>query len=257
MKEIYFALSKHEAHREFLNNLPNLSLGKAFFKIILTGILSFVLIILLILISEGLKLKGNIIENFVYLAAVISCYFIFYKGHLRKTLADLLPKTINRSIKFFLLIFAIDFLIVLVFGLININNSSQELINNAAKQIASESGKKSFLVGLLSSFFIMFIGAAAEEFLFRFTIFRVLRKFGFFFAAIVSSFFFILIHQLSAGSIISNLLFGLLMCFYYEYSNSFLRISMIHTIHNLFFVGIVYFIVAPLLLGRPIPIPLQ
>lgn len=258
ISETYLALSKHEAHKKFLNNLPNLSLGKTFFKIILTGILSFVLIIPLAVISESLELKGNVIENFIfYLIPVISCYFIFYRGDLRKTLADLLPKTINRSVKFFLLILTIDFLIVLVFGMIDINNTSQELINDVAKQIASESGKEPFLRGLLSSFFIIFIGAAAEEFLFRFTIFRVLRKFGFFFAAITSSFLFVLIHQLSISSIISVLLFGLLMCFYYEYSNSFLRIAMIHTIHNLFFVGLVYFIVAPVLLGRPMPIPIQ
>lgn len=107
-----------------------------------------------------------------------------------------------------------------------------------------------FLIGVSSAFFnifLLFLSAFMEEFIFRFTIFRFLRRKGFLFAVLLSSLLFALMHLYGTISFISSFVFGILMAVYYEYSNSLIKTIILHTLHNTLIVGITYGGILPLL----------
>lgn len=101
--------------------------------------------------------------------------------------------------------------------------------------------------GALFNISLLFLSAFMEEFIFRLTIFRFLRRKGFLFAVLLSSLLFALMHLHGTISFISSLVFGILMAIYYEYSNSLIKTTILHTLHNTFIVGITYGGVLPLL----------
>jgi len=255
-------LKSHEARKEFLMALPQLSLQKIILKIIFAIILVFSFIALYIGITEMVGFKtgslrepytNRIMEDYVFLVAgVVLTYLVFYKRSIRNLLGSLFPKKANRSLKLFIFVLIIDLLIVLFFAIFDIKNWDQRILNENKVKIISEMGSKrgQLLINSLLISLILFANAAAEEFIFRFTLYRFLRKYGFLLAVFISSLFFFSIHYFTLRSIIQHLLFGALMCFYYEYSNSILRTTIIHTFHNLILIKIVYLIIAPLLLGK-------
>lgn len=94
------------------------------------------------------------------------------------------------------------------------------------------------LAGAVFNISLLFASAFMEEFIFRFTIFRFLRKKGFLLAVILSSFLFSLLHLYSPVSFFSSFIFGALMALYYEYSNSIIKTTILHTLHNTIIVGL-------------------
>lgn len=99
------------------------------------------------------------------------------------------------------------------------------------------------LAGAILNISLLFLSAFMEEFIFRFTIFRFLRRKGFLFAVILSSFLFSLLHLYTPISFISSFVFGILIATYYEYSNSFIKTTIIHTLHNTLIVGLTFALV--------------
>lgn len=227
-------------HKQFLESLPVVSL-KGF---ILKTLFIFFSVSLITYFLQGsivqfyksqpyLNIIGavypTIIEHLFYIVFILA---LFYKFNLKILVKQLFYQKINRSLSLLLVFLAI---IILVPLLIRISNGLQ--IHPVLKEAASNQviGKLFNPLAFLLFTVYLFIRAFVEEFIFRFVIFRFLRRKGLLLSIIISALVFSLLHQFGIKGSINTFIFGIIIAFYYEYSNSFLRTVFLHLLNNLVF----------------------
>lgn len=230
-----------KVHQDFLSNLPDLPLKKVIIYILILLIIGFCLslisITIALILTKVSLLKGSNFDFSIGILAqdlpiAILAFILFYKLNIKKVSLQLNPKRVSRSpLLFFGAIFFI-FIIGLIMNLATFAtnkdpNSWKFLLNYVNKGV--DKITPSYIYLYLTSFIAMLILGIFEEFIFRFTIYRFLRKHGIFLALILSSILFSLIH----GNVnISIIIFSIIISLYYEYSNNFLGVVLIHVINN-------------------------
>lgn len=96
-----------------------------------------------------------------------------------------------------------------------------------------------YLFSLVGTFFIFMFISLSEEFVFRFTIYRHLRRKGLLFALLITTALFTFVHGVfNLTLVISALIYTL----YYEYTNYFVGVVAIHTLNNFLVVYYSYYL---------------
>ncbi|OGE25309.1 hypothetical protein A3H85_02460 [Candidatus Daviesbacteria bacterium RIFCSPLOWO2_02_FULL_40_8] len=227
-------------HNHFLDSLPSISFKEFFIKIFLiffsVSLIIYTLhkpIVQFYSSNYYLSIIGSmyptIIEHLFYITLIA---ILFYKFELGKLLRQLFPHKVNKSLTLFFttlaLILIIPFVIRLIGGL-----QIHPALNEATPNQVIEKLFNPLALLLLSGF--LFIRAFIEEFIFRFVIFRFLRRKGLLISVIISTLLFSLLHQFGFVASINTFIFGALIALYYEYSNSFLKTVFLHLLNNLIF----------------------
>ena len=239
---------------QFLSNLPDEPLKKTIGKIIVLFLFGFILSLILLFISFfvfKINLFSGENKSFLILLIlqdlpfIILAILLFYrKISLKNIFSQLLINTSNKSIKMLLIFLLLDFLVAFILNFVTfgINTSPEKLkwletyINSSPNTI-----NLSYLILLLTSFLSFTVIAFCEEFIFRFTIYRYLRKHGFILAIISTSILFGILH--GNTGFVSTFVFGIIVAIYYEYSNNFFGSVLLHILSNQFIVFYSYFLV--------------
>lgn len=223
----------------FIAHLPVLSLRVVAIKLIVALITGFVLSLIFVvfgaLLIEQTGLSG---QNSLYLMIILQdlgilivTLLVFY----RSISIGLFPKNSLRTHKLrkYLLLGNITFVVlfILVSNVVSLAQNYSETILSFQKYISMGEDRVTtnylinYLIGLITLIFIAFV----EEFIFRHTIFRFLRKHGLILSILFSSVLFHIIH----GQIFHiGFFYGVILCLYYEYTNDFKGIVITHTINN-------------------------
>lgn len=227
--------------QDFINNLPaapfKKTLLKSIFVLVVGIILSFILTIAL-LSFDFIKnfvpehVTGKFVQDFSIAALVL---VFFFRSSISKLKGKLFPKATYKS--YLATLFTLLFLFLITLAIfISLTIISQANRSEAQlKEIESFYSQKMDFGYLLQSFsglLFLLIGAFFEEFIFRFTIFRFLRKKGLVMSLVISSLLFSLVHGNMA--IPFSFLAGLIFALHYEYTNNFTRTFIIHALHNYF-----------------------
>lgn len=221
----------------FLKSLPTKHIKYPLLKSILVLIiglpLSFILLGFSGFFIDQIKIQninsflGIVIQNSPFL---LLCLIFFYKKDYKKLLVKIISKNKNKStlitILFFAILFIVSFLIVFI---LEISNSSSGASNNLDKYFNSTLSFEYVMNSLLG--LLMFVVLAAfEELVFRFTIFRHLRKKGLIYSLIISSLLFSLLHA-NIG-IPFSFVAGIVFALHYEYTNNIISTILLHGLHN-------------------------
>lgn len=241
-----------KSHKDFLNNIPQITIKSLFTKITLLLIfgllLSIVSVIATLVISQS-NPQGSNLERLVLILSQNLPFFIitiiiFYRKDLKNMWASLTPAVSLKSFKLILIvltIFLIEGLIVnyIQFGIL-FTDDKFEFLKNYVSQ-GEDKITLPYLITLSQSIVLFLAVAFFEEFIFRFTIFRYLRGKGILTALIISSVLFSLAH--GSYSALSIFIFGIIISLYYEYTNYFWGTVLIHLIYNQFILYYTYYLV--------------
>lgn len=230
-----------KSHEDFLNNIPQITIKNLFTKITLLFIfgllLSIVSVIATLVISQS-NPQGSNLERLVLILSQNLPFFIitiiiFYRKDLKNMWASLTPIISVKSYKLILVVLAVFLISGLLvnyvqFGIL-FTDDKFEFLKNFVSQ-GEHKITLPYLITLSQSIVLFLSVAFFEEFIFRFTIFRYLRKKGILIALVLSSLLFTFAHGLHAG--LSTFIFGVLIALYYEYTNYFWGAVLIHLIYN-------------------------
>lgn len=242
-----------ETRQTFLKDLPLESVRSVLLRMLIVFLVGFLLSISLILIIL-LTLDYNPLKqkSFNYLFTIIVqdisffllVFILFYKRNLRQILSQLFPKTVNRAIVPVLLFLLINLIIgvsitIISFVFAGRNAEVWKWLSNYIN-----SGPSNISVDYLYILFVSLLGwlivGFFEEFIFRFTLYRFLRKRSFLLALFLSSLIFGLIHG-SQGPV-GAVIFGVTVALYYEFTNNFWGTVLLHALENVFIVYYSYYL---------------
>jgi membrane protease YdiL (CAAX protease family) len=232
------------SHKVFLKQLPSGdSRKKVLLKVLIVGLVGFFLsFVFTIFTFLALKPDLSSLNYWRFLLAIITqdlpimllTIVLFYRSEIKNICKQIFPKVANKSALIIFGVMLLDLISIIFINLISyISNGSSEKFKLLEKYINSGSNSISFeyLIGLSQSLLLFLFIAFAEEFVFRFTIFRHLRQKGLLFALLISSILFALPHGFNG--IIGALVFGIIIAIYYEYTNYFFGTVIIHALRNL------------------------
>lgn len=241
-----------KSHKDFLDNIPNISTKSLFAKIVSLSFFGFlfsvVSVIATLVISQSSP-QGSNLERLGLIMSQNLPFFIitvmiFYSKDSKKLWSNLSSDVAVKSPKLILAVLAFFLIEGLItnyvqFGILFTSDKFEFL-----KSIVSQGEDKitmSYLVILFQSIMLFLVVAFFEEFIFRFTIFRHLRRKGILVALIVSSILFTFAH--GSYSALSIFIFGIVISLYYEYTNYFWGTVFIHLIYNQFILYYSYYLV--------------
>lgn len=228
--------------RAFLKYLPDQPLKSVSVKVILSLVVGFILSIVsvmgtLVLLSNWVG-TGN--QPFIVtkisqdLPLLLIVLIFFYRGRLKESFLEIVPKTANKS----LLLIAGSLVTFLAFGVLSTVINYRFIYPPEAWvwlenyiQANPDHISLGYATELSISLVFFIVVAFSEEFVFRFTIYRFLRRHGFLLALVVSSLLFSLLH--ASTGFVGVLFFAIFITIYYEYTNHFLGAVVIHTFYNL------------------------
>lgn len=223
----------------FFDSLPSQPIKKVLIKLLLLLTTGFSIGIVLVGLFGSLinkirpsELKMPVVLFLQNSPLLILLLFFFYGKSSKNLLKQLFPKTANRSILLTLLFyFVLLILMVLIFYIAALKDGFNSYLN-ATSEIFNQKTTFTYIIKSLLGFLIYLLLAAFEEFVFRFTFFRYIRKKGLMFALIISSIIFSFSHM-NIG-IPFSFLVGILLALHYEYTNSFAKTVFLHAFHNYF-----------------------
>lgn len=241
-----------EAHLAFLASLPDEPWKKVLLKVALIGIFGFLLSLISVVAALAtIKYDPKASGNWKFLMMIVAqdfpvfilTLFLFYRGRFKVIYPELWPRISNKSLLLVIGLLLLNLILGTGFNLITfIFSGSPEAVGWLENYINSgqERITPAYLYLLFQSLTVFVFISFFEEFVFRFTVFRFLRKGGLFVALMVSSILFGFIH--GSNGTLGAILFGVLMALYYEYTNNLLLIIVIHAFHNLLIVYYSYFL---------------
>lgn len=223
-------------HIVFLNSLPDETRRKSLLKILFVGLSGFPLLLIpavFIIISTKYKfINSNDWIFFLLITAqdmpvFILTLLVFYRKKMIISLKQILQAVSNRSAFLICGVLLVNLIIGTIFSLFRFNLTEiKHYINSVNDEITIN-----YFYQLFRSFCFYAIIAFFEEFIFRFTIFRYLRKHGLILALILSSLLFGIVH--GSDRLLLSFLFGVVIALYYEYTNYFIGTVIIHALYNL------------------------
>lgn len=227
----------NQARQLFLEELPRESIRKVFLKILLVVLFFLVLSIITYLIQATFMPEENLfaILSFIHPFFILTLV-LFYRGRIKEMVSQLFPKIANKSVRLILGILMIELLLGTISGLISFTllrtperwDWLEKYVHSGLNEISFEYLQITFL----SFVYFLFI-AFTEEFVFRFTTYRFLRRRSLLLALLVSSILFTTIHGVFN---LNYFIFAIIIALYYEYTNFFVGSVFIHAVHNLFIV---------------------
>lgn len=231
--------SWYKYRKAFLDNLPNVDAKGVIVKAILgviIGISVSILPTLGILSLESFKNLSSsnnfVISKLIQDVTLLTIFLLlFYKGSYKKIRNQLSQVNANKSYVVSIGILILLFLIttsIFVFLTRNINLDPSQV--GEIENFYSQNITLNYLWKSLLGIFFLTIVAFFEEFIFRFTIYRHLRKKSILLALVFSSLLFSLAHGNIA--IPFSFIFGIIIALHYEFTNNFTRTFVIHALHN-------------------------
>ena len=227
--------------QEFISSLPSASFKASLLKSIVVLVIGTVLSIVLSVLLFSLDALKDLMSEFAISKLVqdlvISALIIivFFRSTMPKTKGLLLPKVRYKSYAASLFTLFTLFLIVSV-AFISLAISSQTNLSETQleeiKNFYSQKMDFNYLIKSAQGLLFLLIGAFFEEFVFRFTIFRYLRRRGFLLSLVASSLLFSLVH--TTTGIPFAFIAGLIFAIHYEYTNNLVTTSIVHAFHNYF-----------------------
>lgn len=160
-----------------------------------------------------------------------SLLVLFYRRSFKKILTQLLHANSNKSyipsvITLLILLAITTTVFIFLYLWFGYDDTQSKVLQEYYNQdITIEYLKGSFFV-----FLFYLVGAFFEEFIFRFIMFRHLRRHGLLLALLISSVLFSLMHG-NIG-IPFSFVFGVAIALHYEITNNFFRSVAIHALHN-------------------------
>lgn len=229
----------HTTRDYFIAHLPVVTMRVVVFKLITTIIAGLILSIVFVTFGAFLIEQTGLSNQHSYslmiilqdLGILIVTLVVFYRNK-NINIFPTNPKRTNKLRKHLLLgniIFVVLFTLItqtisLVHNYSDTISSLQKYINMGEDRITINY-LFNYLIGFITLIFIAF----TEEFIFRHTFFRFLRKHGLILSILFSSILFHIIH----GQIFHiGFVYGIILCLYYEYTNDFKGIVITHTINN-------------------------
>ncbi len=171
---------------------------------------------------------GTVTQNILLLLFFV---LLFYSKSYKNIKGQLFQKYSNKS--YIVTISVILLLFIITTAVFILSNNGLKLDENQLAEVAKYYDQPITITYLFSSFFGLFfylITAFFEEFIFRFTIYRFLRRSGLVLALAISSLLFALVH--GGTSVPFSFIFGIFAALHYEQTNSFTRTVVIHALHN-------------------------
>jgi len=238
-----------ETRKSFLSQLPNETFKKVVIKIILLFSIGILVSSILAILGVGVVELTNLTSNFSFSLIIFLqnigflsvTLLLFYKGNLGETITKNKKETnklrcylVGGNILFILLLFSVIAILSLMFNKLDSIESYQKIVDLGEDKV-TVSYIGNYLLTLLTFLFIAF----SEEFVFRHTIYRFLRRYGMVLAILVSSILFYIVHE---QIIHIGFIYGVILCLYYEYTNDFKGLVLTHTINNILLTFVPFYV---------------
>lgn len=219
---------------KFLESLKVMKIQFSFFKLVGVLVIGYVLGIVMAglmgILTSHIKIPGfqlliaTLAQN---LPVLLLLYLFLYKKDKSDLLVLLFPKKQKSSI----FISTITYFALFIFTFIGLyifylNAGNKNDLAGMFEYQLDNTYLLTSMLGLVTYLILAFM----EELIFRFTIFRYLRKRGLVVALLASSLLFAVVHM-NVG-IPFALVAGIIFALHYEYSNSIIATTVVHAIHN-------------------------